>query len=310
MLSSAALAATRRVLTSTGAAAPLRQSVVLAARALVLRPAAPSLRLISTSAPLRAAVSKATKSKSTKSSTKKPASKKTTKPKAKKPVKKKAVKKKVAVKKPKKAPKKKVLTDEQKDRLEIRRLRQMALLKGPTLLPETAWSVFMIDNIRAGEGNLVDKVKALATSFKNLPEAEKERMTAVGQSNKIANQEAKKKWIESYPPEAIHAANLARRRLARKTDKSRVYLIHDERIPQRTGSGFTFFIKEHFSENDGSPKDAMRSLGERWKTLSSEEKTPYLKKAADIAEVSGAQLKELREKGAKYWKEKLAAPKE
>jgi hypothetical protein len=132
------------------------------------------LRLISASAPLRAAATKATKSKSTKSSTKKPATKKTAKPKAKKPVKKKAVKKKVAVKKPKKAVKKKVLTDEQKDRLEVRRLRQMALLKGPTLLPETAWSVFMIDNIRAGEGNLVDKVKALAISFKNLPEAEKE----------------------------------------------------------------------------------------------------------------------------------------
>lgn len=179
MLSSAALTAARRVLTSTGAAAPLRQSGGLAARALVLRPAAPSLRLISTSASMRVAASKATKPKSTKSSTKKPASKKTAQPKAKKPVKKKAVKKKVvkkkvAVKKPKKALKKKVLTDEQKDRLEIKRLRQMALLKGPTSLPETAWSVFMIDNVRAGDGSLVDKVKALAISFKNLPEAEKE----------------------------------------------------------------------------------------------------------------------------------------
>lgn len=135
-------------------------------------------------------------------------------------------------------------------------------------------------------------------------------MTSIGQSNRIANQEAKKKWIESFPPEAIHAANLARRRLARKTNKSKTYLIHDERIPQRTGSGFTFFIKEHFSENVGSPKDAMRSLSERWKALNNEEKAPYLKKAADISEVSGAQLKELREKGAKYWKEELAAAKE
>ncbi|KAL7940115.1 hypothetical protein V8C42DRAFT_338513 [Trichoderma barbatum] len=307
MLSSAALTAARRVLTSTGAAAPLRQSVGLAAHALVLRPTTPSLRLISDSAPMRAAAAKATKSKSTKSSTKKPASKK---PKAKKPLNKKAVKKKVAVKKPKKTLKKKVLTDEQKDKLEIKRLRQMALLKGPTALPETAWNVFTVDNVRAGEGSLVDKIKALATSFKNLPEAERERMASIGHSNKIANQEAKKKWIESFPPEAIHAANLARRRLVRKTGKSRTYLIHDERIPQRTGSGFTFFIKEHFNDNEGSPKDAMRNLSERWKALSNEEKAPYLKKAADIAEVSGAQLKELREKGAKYWKEKLASAKE
>jgi hypothetical protein len=132
-------------------------------------------------------------------------------------------------------------------------------------------------------------------------------LTAIGQSNRIANQEAKKKWIQSYPPEAIHAANLARRRLARKTNKSKVYLIHDERIPPRTGSGFTFYIKEHFNENSGSPQDAMRSLSERWKALSSDEKAPYLKKASDIAEKSSAQLKELREKGAKYWKEKLAS---
>jgi hypothetical protein len=176
MLSSAGLAAARRVLTSSGAAAPWRQSVGLSARALVLRPAAPSLRTISISASMRAPVTKATKSKSTtstKSSTKKPASKKTAKPKAKKAVKK-AVKKKVAVKKPKKTATKKVLTPEQKDKAEIRKLRQMALLKGPTFLPETAWSVFLVDNMRAGEGSLADKVKAISISFKNLTEAEKE----------------------------------------------------------------------------------------------------------------------------------------
>ncbi|KAL7922638.1 hypothetical protein ACQKWADRAFT_291991 [Trichoderma austrokoningii] len=316
MLSSASLVAARRVLTSTGAAAPLRQSIVLAARALVLRPAAPSLRLISTSAPMRAAAAKATKTKSTKSAaTKKPAAKKkaAAKPKAKKPVKKKVAvkKKKVAAKKPKKVVKKKkvVLTDEQKDRLEIRRLRKIALLKGPTLLPVTAWNVFMLDSVRGGEGSLTDKVKALAISFKNLPEAERERLASVGKSNKAANEAAKKKWVESFPPEAIHSANLARRRLARMTDKSKTYLIHDERIPQRPGSGFTFYIKEHFSENEGSATEAMRTLGERWKALSDSEKAPYLKKAADISEENGSQLKELREKGAKYWKDKLAEAK-
>lgn len=174
MLSSAAI---RRVLTSAGAAQPWRQSVALATRALVLRPSAASVRPMSISASMRSPAAKATKAKSTtKSSAKKPAAKKkaAAKPKAKKPAKK-AVKKKVAVKKPKKAAaKRKVLTPEQKEKVEIKKLKQMALLKGPTFLPETAWSVFLVDNMRGKEGKVTDRVKAISTSFKSLPESEKE----------------------------------------------------------------------------------------------------------------------------------------
>ncbi|KAH6604727.1 hypothetical protein Trco_006434 [Trichoderma cornu-damae] len=315
MLSYAGLAAVRRVLTSSGAAAPWRQSVGLAARALVLRHAVPFVRTIGVSASMRTpaakAKAKATAAKSTKSAAaakKKPASKKAANPKAKKTVKK-AVKKKVAAKTAKKVTaKRKTLTPEQKENAEIRKLRQMALLKGPTHLPETAWSVYLLDNMRGSEGKLTDKVKAISTSFKNLPEAERERLASIGNSNKAANQDSKKKWIESFPPEAIHTANLARRRLARKVEKSKVFLIHDDRLPQRAGSGFTIFIKQHFNESGSeSPKDAMRSLGERWKSLSLEDKAPYLKEAAQLNKVSGEQLKTLREKGTKYWKEKLAS---
>lgn len=172
MLSSATLAALRRVLISSGAAAPWRQSTGLAARALVLRLATPSVRTISISASMRSPAAKSTTSKSKTSAKKKSTTKKTAKPKAKKPVKK-AVKKKVAAKKPKKAVKKK-LTPEQKERAEIRKLKEMSLLKGPTLLPETAWNVYLVDNIRGSSGSAVDRAKALSTSFKNLTETEKE----------------------------------------------------------------------------------------------------------------------------------------
>ncbi|EGR47622.1 uncharacterized protein TRIREDRAFT_122387 [Trichoderma reesei QM6a] len=315
MLSSAGLAAARRVLASPGAAAPWHQFSGQATRALVLRLAAPSVRTISLSASMRSPAAKATAAKKTTtkaksaSTTKKSTTKKAAKPKAKKPAKK-AVKKKAATKKPK-AAKKKVLTDEQKERLEIRKLKQMALLKGPTFLPETAWSVYMVDNMRGGTGGdaLGDKVKALSTSFKNLPAAEKERLTAIGNSNKIANQEAKKKWIESFPPEAIYTANLARRRLARKTDKSKLYLLHDERLPHRGGSGFTLYIKEQFSQSGAdSAKDAMRAISERWKSLSDDEKAPYVKVATEQNKVNGDKVKDLRKKGELYWKEKLASP--
>ncbi|UKZ46602.1 hypothetical protein TrVGV298_000807 [Trichoderma virens] len=308
MLSSAGLAAVRRVLTSSGAAAPWRQSTGLAARALVLRLAMPSVRTISISASMRSPAAKSTATKS-KTSAKKSTTKKTAKPKAKKPVKKKAIKKKAAVKKPKKTTKKKTLTPEQKERAEIKKLRQMSLLKGPTLLPETAWNVYLIDNIRGASGSVTERAKVLSTSFKNLTETEKERLTSIGNSNKIANQESKKKWIQSFPPEVIYTANLARRRLARKTDKSKVYLIHDDRLPHRAGSAFTYYLKEQFSQA-GTEKvtDAMRTISERWRSLSPSEKAPYIERAQELNKSSGTQAKDLREKGAKYWKEKLASP--
>ncbi|KAL7810488.1 hypothetical protein V8C44DRAFT_332280 [Trichoderma aethiopicum] len=322
MLSSAGLAAARRALTSSGAAAPWQQFSGLATRALVLRLAAPSVRSISFSASMRspAAAKSTTTTTTTKKTTTKPKSssatkksssttKKAAKPKAKKPAKK-AVKKKAATKKPK-AAKKKVLTDEQKERLEIRKLKQMALLKGPSYLPETAWAVYMVDNLRGATGGdaLGDKVKALATSFRNLPDSEKERLTAIGNSNRIANQEAKKKWIESFPPEVIYTANLARRRLARKTDKSKIYLLHDERLPHRGGSGFTLYIKEKFSQSGAdTATNAMRTMSERWRSLSPDEKAPYVEEASEQNKVNGEQVKELRKKGELYWKEKLASP--
>jgi outer membrane biosynthesis protein TonB len=121
---------------------------------------------------MRSPAAKSTTPKSKTSAKKKTTTKKSTKPKAKKPVKK-AVKKKVAAKKPKKAVKKK-LTPEQEERAEIKKLKEMSLLKGPTLLPETAWNVYLVDNIRGSSGSAIERAKALSTSFKNLTETEKE----------------------------------------------------------------------------------------------------------------------------------------
>ncbi|KAL6700543.1 hypothetical protein J3F84DRAFT_358498 [Trichoderma pleuroticola] len=307
MLSSASLAVLRRVLISSGAAAPWRHSTGLAARALVLRLAKPSVRTISISASMRSPTAKST-TKKPKTAAKKSTTKKTAKPKAKKPVKK-AVKKKVVVKKPKKKAVKKTLTSEQKERAEIKKLKEMSLLKGPTLLPETAWNVYLVDNIRGSTGSAIERAKALSTSFKNLTETEKERLASVGNSNRIANQETKKSWVQSFPPEAIYTANLARRRLARKTGKTKIYLIHDDRLPHRSGNAFTLYLKEQYSQI-GAEKatDAMRTIGGQWKSLSSSEKAPYIDRANELNKASEGKAKALREKGNKYWKEKLASP--
>jgi len=184
----------------------------------------------------------------------------------------------------------------------------MSLLKGPPVLPETAWNAFLTENLRGGHGKLGDQVKTIAVSFKSLQEAEKERLSGIVESNKAANVVTRKKWIESYPPEAIHASNLARRRLARKTQKQRVYLIHDERMPHRGGSSFNIFIKHKLSSvSADSPRDAFRTLSDQWKLLSAAEKAPYEKEAAEKFKYLEGQMKAFREKGNKYWKEKLAS---
>lgn len=134
-------------------------------------------------------------------------------------------------------------------------------------------------------------------------------MASVGNSNKIANQETKKNWIQSFPPEAIYTANLARRRLARKTDKGKIYLIHDDRLPHRSGNAFTLYLKEQYSLI-GAEKatDAMKTISGQWKSLSPSEKAPYVDRANELNKGSEGQAKTLREKGNQYWKEKLASP--
>jgi len=81
--------------------------------------------------------------------------------------------KKAAPKKPKKKAKK-VLTPEEKEKAEIKELKNMALLKGPSLLPETLWSVYVADNLPSGQGKLTDKIKEVASRFSGLSEYEKD----------------------------------------------------------------------------------------------------------------------------------------
>lgn len=231
--------------------------------------------------------------------------KKTTATQKKKPATKKKVKKPAA--KATKKPKKKQLTPEQKEKADLSELKKMALLKGPTLLPNTAWSVYVSDNVSAGQGKLTDKIKDVAEQFAGLSLSEKERLKSIASTNHTANKDTRQKWIDSYPPEAIYMANIARRRIARKLDKSRLYLIHDDRLPKRAGSPYTLFIKERFSRansqsSNTTAQDTFRAMSEEWRSMSESEKQPFKDESAKEAEKSRAQLKELKQKARVYWK--------
>ncbi|KYK55431.1 HMG box protein [Drechmeria coniospora] len=209
---------------------------------------------------------------------------------------------------PKKAKKtaKRALTPEEKEKAAIRVLKKMALLKGPQLLPESSWAVYVSQNLTAGSGPLTDKIKEVASAFKNLSASEKERLQATAQSNQAANKRARQQWIESYPPEAVYMANIARRRLARKLSKTRVYLIHDARLPKRAGSPYTLFIKSRFrSASDGgatSSQDAFRAMSQEWKNLSEADKQPFRDMAESQSSANKEQLKALKDRAKAYWK--------
>lgn len=235
----------------------------------------------------------------------KPATKKAKKPATKKKAKKPAAK---ATKKPKKQ-----LTPEEKEKADLKELKKMALLKGPALLPDSGWSVYVADNVAAGQGKVTDQIKQVAGKFARLSEPEKERLKSIASTNNTANKENRQKWIESFPPEAIYMANIARRRIARKLDKSRIYLIHDDRQPKRARTPYTLFVKSRFSQvnsgmSSGTAQDAFRAVSEEWRSLSESDKQSFKDEAAKEAETSQALLKDIKEKARAYCKAQKGSP--
>lgn len=100
-------------------------------------------------------------------------------------------------------------------------------------------------------------------------------------------------------------ANLARRRLARKLEKKRPSLLHDDRLPKPAPSAYSLYIKSHHDEvSAASPTDTFRQLAAQWKAMSESEKH-QLKEAAsaDVKRVKEA-TEELRAKGKAYWAER------
>ncbi|KAM4059522.1 HMG (high mobility group) box domain-containing protein [Hirsutella rhossiliensis] len=242
---------------------------------------------------------KAAKTSATKAKKKAPAKKE-------KPVlKKKKVVKKKAVKKPKK---KTPPTPEQKEKAQVRELKRMALLKGPKMLPANPWAIYVSQNLPAGDEQLGEKIKKVHADYEALSASEKERMNATAQANQVTNQQTRQAWIESFPYEVVYMANLARRQLARKLNKGRLYLIHDERQPKRASGPYGLFIKSRYRglSDSGSTQDIFRTMATEWKALSDADKKPFQDMAAAEARKATEQFKEARVAGKAYWQAQKA----
>lgn len=111
------------------------------------------------------------------------------------------------------------------------------------------------------------------------------------QENSAANAANYKKWVESHSVKEIHAANIARARLARKFPKGiralHLRKIQDERLPKRPSNAYALFAKSHMSGTAGSGKnlpELVKQISVMWKSLPDSEKKPYEDlHAADLA---------------------------
>lgn len=217
------------------------------------------------------------KTKTTRSTKAKPKTK--AKKPAKKPAKKKKIAKKTKAKKPKKSLRKtkKVLTEDQKKRIQVRVLKEKALTQ-PKKLPHTAWTVYLAEAMK-GAGSITAGATAAAARYKGLAPADLESLKLRGEANKVANEIAHKKWVETYTPEQIKSANNARLMLRRKTGKTHAFpRIHDARLPKLPLHTWGQFSTERQRSGDfkGMPvSEAVKRIALEYKALSMAEKKPY-----------------------------------
>ncbi|KAK3311277.1 uncharacterized protein B0T15DRAFT_68508 [Chaetomium strumarium] len=205
--------------------------------------------------------------------------------------------------KPARRPKRE-LTEEQKTKLEIRDLKKKALVREqPKGLPDKPWSVFTAQRLRAAgrmEG-LEVMMPQISVDFKALPSDEVEKLNAIAQQNKVANQVKFQNWIDSHTPQEIRAANLARLQLRRKHGITKYRSIPDARYPKQNLTPFVAFVKSRFPSMADDPshaKDKLMKIAVEWKGLSAEERKPFHEIAATDTARRQKELDAYREQGS------------
>lgn len=231
-----------------------------------------------TSAPAKKTAVKKTVKKADKKTTKKVAAKKKT-----------TARRNVAAKKA--TPKKKVLTPEQKERLQTRKQRQMLkekreekkqLLetglvgKEPKNLPTTGWMVFLGEKFKAEpKAKIAEDVSKWAAEFKLIPDTELERYKAAASQNSEKNKATYEAWVNSHAAITTYQANEARRRLGRYFDK-KIKLIHDARIPKKPAGPFMEYMKSRPQGNSSTITESAAAGGKEWKSMTDAQKQPYV----------------------------------
>lgn len=228
-----------------------------------------------------------------------PTANKIAKPRAKSSPKSKAAKKPKAKPAPKRK-EKKPLTEGQKSaattkakRTHIQELKKIVLTP-PKKLPATAYQVIQAEVAKEGKTTVPIIARTSSEKYKNLIPEELEviphtlyspgatdqviqHYNHVANQNKAINEEAYRKWIESFTPDEVRKAHLARMALTRLGVKGySTHLIRkDSRQPKRPITSFLQFNVDRLATGDFkgmSLEDKGRLIGYEWKELDEDKK--------------------------------------
>ncbi|KAK2004621.1 HMG box protein [Colletotrichum falcatum] len=185
--------------------------------------------------------------------------------------------------KKKSGPKKqvKVLTPEEKQKLDVRKWKKLALLPEPKRLPTTKWLVYVTETTKGAaesEVRLVSQLKDIGESFKNLSSYELQRLQETADKNKLANNATYKAWVESHTPQAVAEANRARLQLRKAKGRLVPAHIRDDRLPTLPATSYGLFTKARWASGDFAGmkvSEATARIVEEWRGLSESEKNTY-----------------------------------
>lgn len=249
---------------------------------------APSKRApTATSKRATTATSVAVKKKSTRA--KKPAAKKKAKPTPRRKAKSKAKSKGRS-----KTKSRKVLTKEQKEKLaarkkqkkeklvankpkqKIRDLKTTAL-DPPKHGPLTVWATLVAEGLKEPGSTVKNRTPEISAQYKALSPERREHYNRIVLREKAAREAAYRQWLESYTPDQIRLANIARTFLRRKGMKKYPKLA-DERQVRRTISPHIYFIKDRQASAAYAaikPREKIALLCKEWSAAPAAEKKKF-----------------------------------
>ncbi|KAK1976966.1 HMG box protein [Colletotrichum cereale] len=174
----------------------------------------------------------------------------------------------------------KVLTPEEKQKLDVRKWKKLALLPDPKKLPTNKWLVYVTEETKGSESpaDLMNGAKERGESFRNLTSYELQRLQDKVDENKLINNATYKAWVESHTPQAVAEANRARMHLRKARGRSIPAPIRDDRQPTHPPTSYALFVKARWASGDFASlsfSEATSRMSEEWKELSEPEKSTY-----------------------------------
>ncbi|KAK2020142.1 HMG box protein [Colletotrichum eremochloae] len=174
----------------------------------------------------------------------------------------------------------KVLTPEEKEKLDVRKWKKLALLPDPKRLPTNKWMVYVVEATKGADSaaDLLKRAKESGESFRNLSSYELQRLQEKADENKLINNANYKAWVESHTPQAVAQANLARLHLRKARGRAVPAPIRDDRQPTRPPNAYMLFVKSRWASGDFADLpllEASSRIGEEWKGLSESRKGTF-----------------------------------